>query len=110
MPDNMAGALCYLLGPITGILFLVMEPYSRKREIRFHAWQSTLLFGGLMAASIALSMFSVFLPGFIAVLLGFLMLFASVASFAAWLFLMFQTYNGQKVVLPVIGPIAEQKA
>src|ERR1700676_3398151 len=40
MTDNMAGALCYLFGFITGILFLVLAPYNQNRNIKFHAMQS----------------------------------------------------------------------
>ena len=27
-----------------------------------------------------------------------------------WLYMMFKTYNGEKVVLPVVGPMAEKQA
>ena len=27
-----------------------------------------------------------------------------------WLYLMFKTYNGEKIVLPVVGPMAEKQA
>ena len=43
MQENMAGMLCYVLGLITGVLFLVLEPYNRNRNIRFHAFQSIFL-------------------------------------------------------------------
>src|ERR1700722_7498547 len=43
MTDNMAAALCYLFGFITGILFLVLAPYNQNRNIRFHAFQSIFL-------------------------------------------------------------------
>src|SRR5213593_3189320 len=43
MQDNVAGGLCYLLGLITGVLFLLLEPYNKKREVRFHAFQSIFL-------------------------------------------------------------------
>src|SRR5580698_8383176 len=43
MTDNMAAALCYLFGFITGILFLVLAPYNQDRNIRFHAFQSIFL-------------------------------------------------------------------
>lgn len=42
MRDNVAAALCYLLGLVTGILFLVLAPYNQSRVVRFHAWQSIL--------------------------------------------------------------------
>src|ERR671920_532767 len=38
LPANVAGALAYVLGPITGILFYVLE--KDNRFIRFHAAQS----------------------------------------------------------------------
>jgi uncharacterized membrane protein len=31
MQDNVASALCYVLGLVTGIIFLVMAPYSQNR-------------------------------------------------------------------------------
>ena len=40
MTDNVASALCYALGFITGILFLVLAPYNQNRMVRFHAFQS----------------------------------------------------------------------
>jgi uncharacterized membrane protein len=42
MEDNVAGALCYLVGFITGVLFLALEPYSKRPFVRFHAFQSIL--------------------------------------------------------------------
>ena len=47
MEDNVAGALCYLVGFITGVLFLVLEPYSKRPFVRFHAFQSILFCAGL---------------------------------------------------------------
>src|SRR6266852_3807213 len=55
MTDNMAAALCYLLGVLTGILFLVLEPYNRNKAIRFHAFQSIFLWIAAVALFIALS-------------------------------------------------------
>src|ERR1700744_2465753 len=39
---NVAGALAYLAGLITGIIFLVIDPYKSDRFVRFHAFQSIL--------------------------------------------------------------------
>src|SRR5579864_8954029 len=44
MPANVAGALAYILGALTGILFLVLEPYRNDRLVRFHAFQSIFFF------------------------------------------------------------------
>src|SRR3982074_1449436 len=43
LTENAAAALCYVLGLITGILFLVLAPYNQNRLIRFHAFQSIFL-------------------------------------------------------------------
>jgi uncharacterized membrane protein len=34
----------------------------------------------------------------------------SLGSLLLWLFLMWKTYQNEKVVLPVVGPLAEQQA
>ena len=39
---NLAAALSYSLGAITGVLFLVLDPYKGNKFVRFHAMQSIL--------------------------------------------------------------------
>lgn len=110
IPEEAAGALCYLLGVITGVLFLAMEPYSRNPNIRFHAWQSIFLFGGMMVLYVAEIFLAYLMPGFLMVLLWIGSLFLSLGVIALWLYLMWKTYNKQKVVLPVIGEMAMRQA
>ena len=43
LTPNVAGALAYLVGFITGILFLVLDPFKTDRFVRFHAFQSIFL-------------------------------------------------------------------
>jgi len=106
LTDNVASALCYALGFITGILFLVLEPYSRNRKIRFHAFQSIFL----NVAWIILWFCWFFLSTMMSTMLMFLSPLFGLAWFILWLFMMFKTYQDQKVVLPVIGPIADKQA
>src|SRR5581483_12059622 len=40
LETNVASALCYLLGLVTGIIFLVIAPYNQNKTVRFHAFQS----------------------------------------------------------------------
>src|SRR5579862_10024780 len=61
MTDNMAGALCYLFGFITGILFLVLSPYNQNRNIKFHAFQSIFLNIAWIACWIAATIISIVL-------------------------------------------------
>ncbi|HJZ12452.1 MAG TPA: hypothetical protein VJ521_09895, partial [Acidobacteriota bacterium] len=41
LDPNLAGALCYLFGCLSGILFFVLE--TENKRIRFHALQSILI-------------------------------------------------------------------
>ena len=104
MSENVAGMLCYVLGFITGIIFLVLEPYNRNKNVRFHAFQSIFLSVGLIVLNIALN---IVLPVVATLVISPLI---SLAAFILWIFLLIKTYQGQKIVLPIIGPIAEQQA
>ncbi|MBI3210488.1 MAG: hypothetical protein HYZ37_16510 [Candidatus Solibacter usitatus] len=106
----MAGALAYLLGPITGILFLTLEPHNKNREVRFHAWQSIFFWIALVVVYIVEAMLMSIMPTFITILIGFAWLLIGLGSMAVWLFLMIRAYNGQKWVLPIVGPLAEKQA
>jgi uncharacterized membrane protein len=112
MTDNVAGALCYIVGFITGILFLVLEPYSKRPFVRFHAFQSIFFSVGWILLSIGLSiaftiagfalhMWFIFLP--LRLLIGLL-------GFVLWLFCMYKAYQGEWYQLPIAGPIAARQA
>jgi uncharacterized membrane protein len=110
LTDNLAGALCYALGLVTGILFLVLAPYNQNRTVRFHAFQSIFLHLAAFLSTYVLRLVLIgglpFLGGFLGLIfpviwLGFVVL---------WLYVMVSTYQGKKIVLPVIGPLAEQQA
>ena len=110
LTDNVAGALCYLAGFVTGILFLVLAPYNQNRAIRFHAFQSIFLNFAALLLSIALgmviSMFS-FLGGFFGLFLGPLLW---LAFLGACVYMMFSTFQGKTVILPIIGELAQKQA
>jgi len=111
--DNAAGAICYLFGFITGILFLVLAPYNQNRNVRFHAFQSIFLniawfviWIGITIVSIILGHIPV-LGAIVSLLLGFCVW---IGALVIWLYMMFKTYNGEMIVLPVIGPMAQKQA
>jgi len=104
MSENVAATLCYVLGFITGIIFLILEPYNRNKIVRFHAFQSIFLSVGLIALNIVLN---IILP-FVATLV--ISPLISLGAFILWIFLLIKTYQGHKIVLPLIGPIAEKQA
>jgi uncharacterized membrane protein len=96
--ENVAGALCYSLGWITGVLFLLREPSNRF--VRFHAWQSTIVFATLSVACVLLQS----LPILGMLLVVFLVL---PVSAALWLILMFKAYRGERFKLPLAGDMAD---
>jgi uncharacterized membrane protein len=113
MADNVAAALCYSLTVITGILFLVLEPYNKNRLIRFHAFQAIFFWVAAVGIGIAGALFGLTLGplpviGFIFGALLRLALFAGL--FVVWVMLVYKAYNNERWVLPVIGPLAEKQA
>ena len=109
MADNIASALCYALGFITGILFLVLEPYSKNRAIKFHAFQSIFL---SVAEIVIRVVFTIVLPisVFSFGLWAMVWMLFNLACFVLWLYVIISAYQGKSVALPVIGPIAQKQA
>jgi uncharacterized membrane protein len=98
---NLAAALSYLLGFVSGAVFLVLE--KENRFVRFHALQSVLAFGGVTLLWVLLN--AVPILGFV---VGVLIIIP--ASAIIWLLLMFKAYQGEEFKLPVVGPIAEERS
>lgn len=113
MEENMASALCYLLGWLTGVLFLVLEPYNKNPTIRFHAFQSIFFNVGAFLLWIVVFIFTMvlhFIPVIGTIIALLLYLVMGFGFFGFWLFLMYKAYNKEKFVIPVIGPLAEKQA
>ncbi|GIQ68900.1 hypothetical protein DUZ99_19175 [Xylanibacillus composti] len=99
LDEKVASLLCYVLGFVTGIVFLIVE--KKSRLVRFHAMQSTIVFGGLLLVNFVLSLLP-FLGWLISLVLGPLTLIL-------WLVLMLKAYQGSWFKLPYIGDIAERQ-
>ncbi len=100
MEQNLAGLLCYVLGWITGIIFLLLE--KDNRFVRFHAIQSIVVFGAFTVLEIIL--------GFIPVIGWILTSLLGLLAFILWIVLMVQAYGGKMYKLPVAGDIAERNS
>jgi len=109
LTDNVAGALCYLIGFVTGIVFLVLAPYNQNPRIRFHAFQAIFFNLAWIAFWMAISIFTAMTKVFALLLLPVYPL-VGLCGFGLWLFLMWKAYNNDPLVLPVIGPLAQQQA
>jgi len=83
---------------------------QHDREARFHAAQSILLPGAVMALYIALLVVGAFMPGIIQVLLSAVSLVVSLGFLGLWIHLMVQGYGLKHTKLPIIGNMAEQWA
>ena len=104
LADNLAGALAYVLGPMSAIFFLVVEKQSRF--VRFHAMQSLLVGVALIILNFALNVLNAVLVRipFIGWLFALgLVMVVGLASLVLWLALMYAAYRGQEWELPVIG-------
>jgi uncharacterized membrane protein len=114
MTNNVAGMLCYLVGWITGLIFLLIEPYKNDKVVRFHAFQSIFFNVGMIAVWIAFSVVAgilgVITKGFSLVITGPLFLVVWLGLIACWIFLMIKAYNNQQFKLPFIGDLAAKQA
>jgi uncharacterized membrane protein len=100
LQENVAGLLCYVLGWVTGIVFLILE--KDNKTIKFHAMQSIVTFGALTVIQIILG----FIP-FVGWILGIIVWLLTVVL---WILLMVKAYQGQMWKVPVAGDIAAKQA
>jgi len=110
LQPNIAGALCYPAGFITGIVFLALQPYGRDHFVRFHAFQSIFLSAGWMVLHFALGMLLPLLPWTMWHLVASLSTLVSLAFFCLALWLMYKAYSHERFKLPLIGDVAEKQS
>lgn len=91
-----AAALSYVLGPITGVIILLLEkdPY-----IRYHAMQSILFFGGVIVIQWVLGMTVIF---------SFMAPLISLVAFVFWLILIYKALEGKKWAAPLVSKYIEK--
>lgn len=89
-----AGAIAYVLGPITGIFFLVT---NKDPFVRFHAMQSTVVFAALFILQWILGITIILFP--VAALI-------SLVTFILWLVLIYKAWQGEEWQVPVLGKVA----
>ncbi len=105
LDENVAGLLCYILGWITGLIFLLID---KRPFVKFHAAQA-------IAMSIAVTVLYFVLGIFIGMmhfihlgLLAFLLYpLLGLAFLVLWIFVMYKAYQHEKYKLPIIGDLVE---
>lgn len=99
LEENIEGALAYLLGPVTGIVLLLLEKESNF--VRFHAMQSTIIFLGIIVLQRILAIIP-FLGWLLAGLLTLLEL-------VVWIVGMLKAYRGELYKFPIVGDMAKSQ-
>lgn len=96
LPKNTAAALSYVLGPVTGVVFYLVE---KDPFVRFHAMQSTVVFLALFVLQWVFGITIILLP---------LVPLISILGFVLWLLLIYKAWQGEKFEVPVLGKYAKQ--
>ncbi|WP_207587219.1 hypothetical protein [Halomontanus rarus] len=119
LDENVAGALSYLFGFVSGLIFFVIE--DDNQFVRFHAAQSIVVSGLAVLAFITLSIVGVvfttimsiststFIIGtLISLFLGLVWLVLTLGGFGIWVYLVVTAYQGKTTRLPVVAGIADK--
>lgn len=93
---NTAGALSYVLGPVTGVIFLIME---KDKTVRFHAMQSIVVFLGLFVLQFVMTFTIILIP---------LVPLLSIIGFVLWLLLIYKAWQGEEWEVPMLGKYARK--
>ncbi|MGD0673577.1 MAG: DUF4870 domain-containing protein [Candidatus Binatus sp.] len=107
---NIFAALTYLLGFVTGLIFLYLEPYNQDEFIRFHARQSIGFSVAWFAIGVVFGVFIAVLPHGLGALLNFLLTLIDIALAVFWVFLMYKAYNGERYRIPELADIVDSIA
>ena len=109
LSENAAALLSYVLGWLTGLIFLLVD---KRPYVRFHAAQSLITFGGLHIIRIVLAAMFGFgwwayggwgHLGMGALLIGVV----GLVTLVLWIVCMVKAYQGQRFKVPIAGDIAE---
>ena len=100
--DRAVAAAAYLtLLPAAVILFL--PPFRRHGFVRFHAWQSILLWTVFFVLTIVALFLSNVAAAIVFLLVGIL---ASLAMLFLWIVLTMKAWQGERFELPLFGNLA----
>jgi uncharacterized membrane protein len=90
-----AGAISYVLGPVTGVLFLLID---KDPFVQFHAMQSIVVFTSLVLLQWVLGLTIILLP---------LVPIVGLIVFVLWLVLIYKAWQGDKWKVPLLGNFSE---
>jgi uncharacterized membrane protein len=114
LDENLAGALAYLLSPLSGIVLFVLE--SENEFVKFHSAQSIVFGVGVFLVYVAMTFVQfalLFIPrlgGLLSLMFSLAYLVVGFAAFLGWLFLLYKAYSGETYHMPVFGNVADRIA
>lgn len=99
LEPNVSAAFAYLLPPISGIIFFLME--KNNKFVRFHAMQS-ILFGAVSYTLLTL------VSNLKIIYIGYLFdPLLTIGVFVIWMLLIWKAYQNEEYHLPFLGKIAK---
>jgi uncharacterized membrane protein len=105
LQENVAGLLCYVLGWVTGVIFLLID---KRPWVKFNAAQSIVVFGGLTVIRIGLIFLHGILGGFIGwSFLSLIGLALGLIGVVLWILLMVKAYQHETFRVPIAADIAD---
>jgi len=111
LDPKLAGLLCYILSPLTGVIFFVIE--KTNSVVRFHAAQSIVFGLACIVLWIVLWIFTLVLYQIswaLGNVFNLLMTIFGLGLFIVWIVLLIKGYSGERWKLPVLGDMAERMA
>jgi len=109
MRTNIVGALCYVAGLLTGIVFLSLNPYRQIQVVRFHAFQAIFLSVVWLLVHFALAGLLALVPWRLWPLIAVLSSFVSLSFAGVSVLLMYKAFRRERFKLPLIGDLAENQ-
>jgi uncharacterized membrane protein len=104
LAENVAGLLCYVLGWITGIIFILID---KRPFVKFHAAQSIVVFGALTVLKIGLGII-MGIGGFVGFgLWAMISMVLGLLGLVLWILLMIKAYQHELFRVPIAAPIAD---
>src|ERR1700739_3721298 len=109
-PSQPIAALTYLLGFVTGIVFLYLEPYNQDEFVRFHARQSIGFSVLWFAIEVVFGVFIAVMPHGLGALLNFILTLINIAMAVFWVVLMYKAYSGERYRIPELADVVDSIA
>jgi uncharacterized membrane protein len=108
LSDNAAGGLAYIT-IIPAIVFLILAPFKSSSYVRFHAWQSIFFFVAWAVVNILVEVVQNLVPTVVFLTLSLWQLI-DLAFFVVLIIVFVNAFNGKRIMLPIIGGLAEKQA